>query len=230
KRRLIDELPDGGPVILDVKDAVVGSWARELGAAVVAPLCDTIIPTLGVAGRHQRANAALAGAAALAFGCPQSALVEGLKRFRGLPHRLQTVAEIQGRRFINDSKSTTPAATIAALKACGDDVWLLAGGLSKDADDSMLPEAVVARARGVAYFGDSRGDLFAATRRVAAEFESEYFATLDEALAWCWHRSRRGDTILLSPACASFDQYRGFEHRGEHFVELVNDLARRCAS
>jgi UDP-N-acetylmuramoylalanine--D-glutamate ligase len=132
---------------------------------------------------------------------------------------------VDGRQFYNDSTSTTPESTMAALEALRTGVWLLAGGKDKGLDFGDLIAAVVKKAQGAAFFG-STGEVM---RRWAAacnpQFPCTTTATLDEALRFCWARSRHGDAILLSPACASGDQFRNFRHRGEAFAELVRALA-----
>jgi UDP-N-acetylmuramoylalanine--D-glutamate ligase len=174
-------------------------------------------------GAHNRQNAACAAAAAAAAGIDETSIAAGLAGFRGLPHRLEPIGEVAGRRFIDDSKSTSPAATIAALEAMEGPVWLLAGGQPKGVDFGPLGEAIAARVRGAALFGEARGSLAAAIsahRRV----ELIVVETLADAVTACWRRSRPGDAILLSPGCASHDQFRDYCHRGETFRALVRGL------
>lgn len=181
------------------------------------------VPKLEVIGRHNRRNAALAAAAAETAGVDGATICRSLSRFSGLPHRLEFVAEIQGRRFYNDSKSTTPAATQAALAAIDEPVWLLAGGLAKGADLSVLGPSIATGVRGAAFFGAARSAL----ARCASDYgvparDTEHLA---DALRWCWQRSRPGDTILLSPACASQDQFRDFADRGRQYCQLIRQLS-----
>jgi UDP-N-acetylmuramoylalanine--D-glutamate ligase len=228
KRRLLENLPEHGVAVFDKHGPIVGDWMETTRRKTVSPAPDIELPNLSVEGRHQRSNAALAAAAAAAWGCDLDAISAGLRNFRGLPHRLQFVANVQGRRFINDSKSTTPVAAIAALQNYAPDVWLIAGGRAKAADHSTLAAAIGTHSRGAAFFGESADAMFRCTRERAPSFDADRFTSLREAFDWCWQRSRSGDAILLSPACASFDQYRDFAHRGEHFVELVDELKRSC--
>jgi UDP-N-acetylmuramoylalanine--D-glutamate ligase len=186
------------------------------------PVAD--VPVLNVPGRHNRANAALAAAAASAAGADRESIVRGLAEFTGLPHRLQSVAEIAGRLFINDSKATTPEAAIAALESMDRPTWILLGGSDKQVDLSPLAAAAGRRARGAAVYGavgDTLDQLLAAHAPRLTRYRAE---SLDEAFDWCWRQSRPGDAILLSPACASLDQFRDYIDRGTAFVRLVEEL------
>ena len=132
---------------------------------------------------------------------------------------------VEGRRFYNDSTSTTPESTIAALRSLDVPVWLLAGGKSKGADFEPLAAEIASRAAGAALFGAARHEL---CNRIAAknpQFPCVAVETMDEALRWCWPRCRPGEAIVLSPACASTDQFRNFRQRGQRFVALVEQLA-----
>ena len=147
----------------------------------------------------------------------------GLEGFRGLPQRLEWFAIVDGRRFYNDSTATTPELTIAALRIAGRAG--LAAGRRKE--------------QGVRFRAAGRGNRPPCTRcgifrigprgtartgrRQAPPFPCAAVETLEEALQWCWPRSRPGEAIVLSPACASTDQFRNFRQRGERFVELVGN-------
>jgi UDP-N-acetylmuramoylalanine--D-glutamate ligase len=104
-------------------------------------------------------------------------------------------------------------------------VWLLAGGKSKGADFAPLAAEIANHARGAALFGAAAGELCDRIRRERPLFPCVAVETMEEALAWCWPRSRPAEAIVLSPACASTDQFRNFRQRGEHFVELARRLA-----
>lgn len=211
--------------VLNVHDAEVASWEDVVrGQRVALPPPDQL-PSLSVPGEHNRINAACAGAAALGAGCTSEAIREGLESFRGLPQRLERFAVVDGRRFYNDSTSTTPEATIAAVQSLDEPVWLLAGGRNKGLDFGELAAAVVRHARGAAFFGTARQLLRNWVTANNPKLPVTAVETVDEALRWCWQRSRPGDAIVLSPACASGDQFRNFHHRGEKFVELVRELA-----
>ena len=202
-------------------DAELATWRLPAGVQTLAPWPEADMPELRVVGRHQRQNGALVAAVAAACGVERSTILASLAAFSGLPHRLAWVADVQGRRFYNDSKATAPAATCAALAAMDRPAWLLAGGVNKGGALDELARAITQQTRGAAFYGAAARELSAAVAKVDATFASAIHATLDDALAWCWQRSRAGDAILLSPACASFDQFRDYVERGERFIALV---------
>ena len=161
-------------------------------------------------GPHNRENAAAAAAAAAAAGVPREAIDEALRTFAGVPHRLEEVAEREGVLYVNDSKATNVDSTLVALRAfAGRRVHLLLGGRGKGQDfgplRAALDESVTAYA-----FGEDAGRVPGAR-----------FATMAEALAAARAGARPGDVVLLSPACASFDQFQDFEARGEAFRQEV---------
>ncbi len=215
KRRLLA----ANTVILNAHDPVVRSWRVPGNAARWVTTLDDQ-PRLRVPGEHNRQNAACAAAAARAAGVDELFIREALAEFRGLEHRIGWIGEVGGRHFYNDSKSTSPAATIAALDAMDRPTWLLLGGVSKGTTFDDAAAHVSRRARGVAVFGAAREDLARALNR-GATLPIAIRESLAEAYSWCWSHSQSGDAILLSPACASFDQYADFTARGRHFCELV---------
>jgi UDP-N-acetylmuramoylalanine--D-glutamate ligase len=225
KQRLLTGQKPDDLAILNEADAEVASWSPLVRGTRLSPLSDSEIPPLGVPGKHNRANAACAAAAALGLGCPADAVRRGLTAFRSLPHRLEPLGKIRGRRFYNDSSSTTPESTIAALDALDGPTWVLVGGRDKGSDFRDLTEAIARRARGAAFYGAVGGRLYreqVARRAPARVAECE---TMDEALGWCWRQSRPVDSIVLSPACSSHDQFQNFQGRGEWFSRLVRGLS-----
>ena len=142
-----------------------------------------------------------------------------------LPQRLQWIAEVEGRDFYNDSTATTPESTIAALRAVEKPVWLLAGGKGKGFAFGPLAAEIVERARGAAFFGSVRKELWEHVVDVDSQFPCAAVETIEEAINWCWSHSRPGEAIVLSPACASTDQFHNFRHRGQRFDDLVQQLA-----
>jgi len=216
--------------VLNTRDAEVVTWEPMVrGRLVPLPELDAI-PPLAVPGEHNRINAACAAAAAQAVGCPWESIRQGLAQFRALPQRLEPVGTVAGRQFYNDSTSTTPESTVAALRTLQGPVWLLAGGKDKGLDFGDLAAAVVEKARGAAFFGSVRQVLQGWATARNPQFPCTAVQTLAEALDWCWMQSRPGETIVLSPGAASGDQFRNFRQRGETFVELVRDLKGKMDS
>lgn len=181
------------------------------------------VSELPLAGLHNAANALAAHALAHAIGVPDEALARALRSFRGLPHRMQRVAEHQGVLFLDDSKGTNVGATVAALAGMRQPVVLIAGGDGKGQDFSPLAPAVKARARAVVLIGRDAEQL---ARAIAASgVPLERAAGMDEAVQAAFRASRAGDAVLLSPACASYDMFRNYVHRAEVFVAAVRRLA-----
>ncbi len=216
-----------GLTVLNTADPQVAGWAHRGRRPDPCALAFDRVGPLAVPGQHNLANAACAAAVAEAGGVDDATIRRALRSFTGLEHRLQHVAEIAGRRFYNDSKSTTPQATLAALTAIPGPVWLLAGGHSKGAQFDALASAIVLATRGAGLFGAARQELHACIASQDASFNAHSTDQLADALAWCWRSSRPGDAILLSPACASYDQFADFEARGETFRQLVRAIAAR---
>ncbi len=211
-------------VVLNTRDREVGDWRTLTGQRCVSPWDFTKLPPLKLPGQHNRTNASCAAAAASECGVHEAIIDRSLADFAGLSHRLQLVAEIAGRRFYNDSKSTSHTATIAALKAMDRPIWLLLGGADAQADFTQLADNVGRLAQGAVVFGAVADKLQIAIRNCDPDFRCLRAATLQAALAACIEESKPGDTILLSPACPSTDQFRDFTHRGEEFTRLVREL------
>ncbi|MBL9124230.1 MAG: UDP-N-acetylmuramoyl-L-alanine--D-glutamate ligase [Planctomycetaceae bacterium] len=227
KQQLLRLQPADSFAVLNVADPVVATWRHEVRGQLQPACPATKIPSLAIAGQHQRENASLAAAAAEAWGADGAAIETGLQRFAGLPHRLERIGEIGGREFYNDSLATTPESTRAALQAFDRPIWLLAGGYDKGADFDELVRAIAARASGVAFYGAVGDRLQAALERLPTPCGSTRVPTLREALGWCWSQSRPGDVILLSPACASYDQFRDYADRAEQFRRAAAQLATK---
>lgn len=175
-----------------------------------------------LAGEHNLENAMAAGLLARALGADVGAVRRGLAGFTGLSHRMERVAEIDGVAYYDDSKGTNPAATLRSLEGFPDgSVHLILGGLAKGADFTALTGAVGRKAAHVYLIGKAAGEIEAALDGVVPV---EPCDTLDRAVRAAAAAARPGQTVLLSPACASFDQFRSFAHRGEEFVRLVGGL------
>ena len=173
-------------------------------------------------GTHNRENAAAATAAARAAGIPDEAIAEALRTFAGVPHRLEPVGEVGGVRYVNDSKATNPEAAERALTAY-DRIRLILGGSRKGASFDALARA--AREQGVlrAYLiGESATEIAAALDREGVPYLAS--GDLEAAVHAAAADAGPGDVVLLSPACASFDQFNDYEDRGERFRALVEAL------
>lgn len=181
------------------------------------------LATLQLSGRHNAANAMAALALCEALGVAPERLVEPLKAFRGLPHRVETVAEIGGVRYVDDSKGTNVGATLAAVEGLGRPVAIILGGDGKGQDFAPLKAALEQHGRAVALIGR---DAPAIEQAVAGcGLPLRRCADMAEAVAWLAGQARAGDCVLLSPACASFDMYRDYAQRAEAFAATVKDLS-----
>jgi UDP-N-acetylmuramoylalanine--D-glutamate ligase len=168
-----------------------------------------------IRGAHNRENAAAATTAARAAGIGDDAIAEALRTFPGVPHRLEVVAEADGVRFVNDSKATNVAAARRGLDAYADErVHLILGGSLKGEDFAPLAAAIGANVASIHLIGEAAGEL---GRLIPAAHDDR---TLERAVGHALAEARAGDVILLSPACASYDQYEDFEQRGEEFRRL----------
>jgi UDP-N-acetylmuramoylalanine--D-glutamate ligase len=180
------------------------------------------VDELPLAGMHNAANALAAHALAHAIGLPDAPLVEALRRFKGLPHRMREVAEIAGVAWYDDSKGTNVGATVAALTGMTRPVVLIAGGDGKGQDFSPLAPAVKSRARAVVLIGR---DAPLIERAIAgAGIPMERAGDMEEAVAKASAAARPGDAVLLSPACASYDMFRDYVERAELFTAAVRRL------
>jgi UDP-N-acetylmuramoylalanine--D-glutamate ligase len=226
KQRLLTHLPANGLCVLNTYDPEVLTWQQKFDLNHCPPQPLESIPRLRIPGEHNRLNAALVASMAMAIGVNELLVHRVLTEFTGLPHRLNFVAEIAGRHFYNDSKSTTPASTIAALTSMDRPTWLLLGGADKQIDLAPLAREVAPRAKGVATYGTVAAELHEQLKQ-CGEGPFQRAETLAEALTWGWQQSEPGDAILLSPACASTDQFQDYAHRGEEFERLVKALPPR---
>jgi UDP-N-acetylmuramoylalanine--D-glutamate ligase len=227
KQRILTGQREGDLAVLNSLDPEVRGWGRLVRGRQLELFPEAAVPPLRLPGLHYRIDAACAATAARGLGCGEATVRDALGRFAGLPQRTELVAMIDGRRFYNDSSSTTPESTIAALESLEGPLWLLAGGRDKGMDLGPLCHWIVRRAAGAALFGAARDVLYEKLRALEPGYRCAAVETLAEAFGWCWERSKPGDTILLSPACASTDQFQNYRRRGEAFVELIRRLARR---
>ena len=194
-----------------------GDW-RVAGGALRGPTGDIVaVGDLPRSLPHDVANALAAVAAATGAGADPDACRAGLAGFTGLPHRVQLVGEAGGVRYYDDSKATTPASVLAALRGF-DSVVLIAGGRNKGLDLGVLA-AEASRLRAVVAIGDAAGEVQAAFSGAAAVTAATSMADAVRAAAAA---ARPGDVVLLSPGCASYDWYRNYAERGDDFAACVS--------
>lgn len=181
---------------------------------------------LGLVGEHNVANAMAAAAAALSMGLGREAVVAGLRSFKGVAHRLETVAEIGGVRFVNDSKATNVAAATVGIRAFEGGVHAILGGSEKDEAFAPLLDPVRERCVLCYLIGDT-AERLAAELAPAAEsgVELRRCEDLEDATRQAAAAAEPGEVVLLSPACASFDAFENYEARGERFRAIVAELA-----
>jgi UDP-N-acetylmuramoylalanine--D-glutamate ligase len=171
-------------------------------------------------GAHNRENAAAATVAARAAGATDAEIARGLSEFAGVAHRLELVRERDGVRFVNDSKATNVAAALRALAAYDEPLLVILGGRAKGERFEPLADAARGRVRRAFLVGEAAGDLAEALADVPFEFSGDLASAVAAAAA----AAQPGDVVLLSPACASYDQFRDFEERGDEFRRLVAAL------
>ncbi|MDD5241295.1 MAG: UDP-N-acetylmuramoyl-L-alanine--D-glutamate ligase [Sulfuricella sp.] len=193
-----------------------GMWLAQGSNRLMA------VADLPLAGLHNAANALAALALCRAIDLPFTPLLEALREFKGLAHRVELVAEIRQVKFYDDSKGTNVGATVAALNGMAQKVVLIVGGDGKNQDFSPLRQAVEAHARAVVLVGRDGpkiGEALAGCsvpQRIVADMEAAVEAGFEQA--------QPGDAVLLSPACASFDMFRNYQHRAQVFIAAVRQL------
>jgi UDP-N-acetylmuramoylalanine--D-glutamate ligase len=175
-----------------------------------------------ISGLHNAGNALAALALGESAGLPMHAMLETLETFPGLPHRSAWVADVAGVRFIDDSKGTNVGATAAAVAGIQPPLVMIAGGEGKGQDFTPLAAAFHGKVRHCVLIGKDAPVIARALQGVCT---IENAATMQEAVAAALHAARPGETVLLSPACASFDMFRDYGHRGDVFAAAVLRLA-----
>ncbi len=181
-----------------------------------------LIDEMKVQGSHNVANALSALALGEAVNIPMEAMLDAIRNFKGLEHRTQWVAEINGVTWFNDSKGTNVGATIAALDGLSGKTVLIAGGQGKGADFSPLTEVINKKARAVVLIGEDREQIATV---IDEDVNVVYAEDMPEAVSLAASLAKPNDNILLSPACASFDMFKSYGHRGDVFMEAVRSLS-----
>lgn len=182
-----------------------------------------IVSGLRLRGEHNRQNAMAAAAAAVVAGVPTEAVSEGLRSFPGVPHRLEQVATAAGVLYVNDSKSTNISSTLAALSAFPAGVHLILGGQGKGVSFQELREPIEQRCAAVYLIGEAADQI--ERELVDTAIPLHRCGELERAVTEASAAAASGEVVLLSPACASFDQFSSYEQRGERFRELVGELS-----
>jgi len=258
KARVFENLSEGDVAIVDVDDPGSAPYAekvaergvdvvrvsrlqRHAGGATVTADGVLALETRGglvelvgedelrIRGAHNVSNALAAASAAHALGVAPGRLREGLRSFEPIAHRLEPVAEIGGVGWFNDSKATNPDAVLKALTAFGTrPLLVLLGGRNKGSDMVPLAHAVAGRARVAVCFGEAGSEIAAAFEGL--DVRVECVSQLADAVLVAAGLAAAGDAVVLSPACASFDEFTSYEHRGDFFKRLVAELAEKDAS
>lgn len=242
----------GGPLVLAIDDPEVAALAPQARPPVLSVSVERSVPhggmrqrdalvlhlaqsdeslialgDLPIPGRHNQINILAAAVACRAVGIALDAIRRGVQGFRALPHRLQEIAQVDGVRFVDDSKATNVGSAIEAIRAlAGAHLFVLLGGRDKAADFRPLAAALRDAHADAITFGEA-GPQIAAVLAAAGVTALQRCSTLEDAVRAASAAARPGDVVLLSPACASFDAYSGYAARGDHFVNLTRRLADR---
>jgi len=245
KRRIVETQRAGDFAVLNAEDPVTVSFASATAATPQwfsskrkvepgAHLCGDklvldgkLLMTAGeipIPGLHNVENVLAASIAAARAGVSREQIAAAVRTFRAVEHRLEFVRSVSGVSFYNDSKATSVDATLKALSAFDHGVWLILGGKDKGLDYTLLREPLRAKGRAALLIG-------AAAAKIAGELSGALpliqAGTVEAAIARAYADASPGDTVLLAPACASFDQFRSYEHRGEVFKQIVNGLSEK---
>ncbi len=232
KSNLFRTQKPGDFAVLNAEDEVCRSFAEITAAQTIwfrgRDIGDLMPPAqVPIPGMHNAENVMAAAAVAEIAGISKSAIVAAVKTFQAVEHRLEFVAEIGGVRFYNDSKATSVDATMKALDSFAGNLWVILGGKDKGSDYTVLRERLHQKARAALLIGSAaekiESQIDGATKLIRTD-------TLERAVSEAWKNALPGDTVLLAPACASFDQFQSYEHRGRVFKDLVNGLRTNGAA
>jgi UDP-N-acetylmuramoylalanine--D-glutamate ligase len=179
-----------------------------------------------LAGGHNVENVLAAAAAARLAGASAAAIAKGVRTFAGVEHRLEFVAEVAGVRYYNDSKATNVDATLKALDAFPGRILVILGGKDKGSDYTLLQKPLREKAILALLIGSAAEKI---EKQISGSVALERAETLERAVETASHAAQRGDVVLLAPACASFDQFQNYEHRGRVFKDLVKQLEKQAA-
>lgn len=178
------------------------------------------ISDIFIKGEHNIQNAMAVIIAAKIFNLDNEKIVAALKSFQGVEHRLELVREIEGIKFINDSKATNVDSVVVALKSFDEPIFLILGGQDKGNDYSMIEQLVIDKVKKIYAIGSSAEKVFNYFhKKVKTEIKKDFDEVINSAIS----EARKGEVVLLSPACASFDMFDNYEHRGKVFKSIVNN-------
>ncbi len=212
----------GSHAVLNANDPVCRSFAQSTKAQVTwFSGQDGLVTEIPIPGPHNVENVMAAAHVALLAGVPLDQIAAAVKTFKAVEHRLEFTAEINGVRYYNDSKATSVDAAIKAIDSFENGLWVILGGKDKGSDYTVMREKLRNKANAALLIG-------AASDKIAGHLEGAVplipCVTLDRAVAEAAAHAKPGDTVLLAPACSSFDQFQNYEQRGHHFKKLVKDL------
>ncbi len=243
KARLFENQQASDFAVLNAGDFTTATYAaRSAGAAYWFSLARPVTPgiwfeggtivlegeplieasRLRIRGEHNIENAMAAAMAARLAGAEPSAIARSLTSFEAVEHRLEFVRDVEGVSYYNDSKATNVDATLKSLSAFTGSLWVILGGKDKESDYRPLAEAMRSKTKAALLIGAAAGKI---AGQLAGAVPVEHCGTLDAAVRHAHRAAAPGDTVLLAPACASFDQFESYEHRGRVFKSLVGELA-----
>jgi UDP-N-acetylmuramoylalanine--D-glutamate ligase len=235
KARLFETQHTDGVAVLNADDPVCVSFAQKTRGAVqwfsMANCRDgsiqlegqALIPTneIPLRGRHNIENVMAASLAARHTGASLSAIADGIRTFKAVEHRIEFVRNLSGVDYYNDSKATSVDAALKAIDAFDGGLWIILGGLDKNSDYTVMREPLRAKAKGGLLIGSAAG-------KIAGQLDGALPLTqagnMEAAVSIAHREAKAGDTVLLAPACASYDQFPNYEYRGRAFKNLVNAL------
>jgi UDP-N-acetylmuramoylalanine--D-glutamate ligase len=223
-KRLCDHLQSKAVWFSTRSPSIEGVWADPHGSIYLGKDALMKSSELGLKGEHNLSNACAAIAAAISLGISRDSMVKTLKAFAGVEHRLEPVRLIGGVSFINDSKGTNIDSVHWALKAVSAPVILIAGGKDKGGDFTALIDLVAQKVKLAILIGQATTKIETAWKNITKCVRA---GTMEEAVAVSYASSSPGDTVLLSPGCASFDMFDNYEHRGRIFKKAVLELKSR---
>lgn len=227
-RAMANQAPSQAVFFSNIRELSEGAFVKN-GQIVLSfgGKTENICPVeeMGIRGGHNVQNALAACALAKVCGVSGAVMAETLRHFRGVEHRLEYVAEINGVKYYNDSKATNPESAIVALQAFAEPVILIAGGYDKGTDLGSLMKEVKAHVRELILLGQA-ADRFAAAAEVHGIKAIHRASTLADAVTMASKLAQSGESVVLSPACASYDMFRNYEERGVIFKQTVSALRR----